>query len=391
MSAPDAAITEALGRIDLTFRDQEEFGHVGDPLHHDLSALAVVGRTLFASCDETASVERLVFDPESGTFTHHTSFPLGDVFDLPGGRDGEMDIEGLEADGRWLWVCGSHGLKRDDPVSDDLDGLDDVDWDANRAFLGRLPLVDRGDGIYKPVGTFEPLEGETRHARALSMAGKDDRGPVREMLAEDPLIGPFLDLPCKENGLDIEGLATHGDTVWLGLRGPVVGAYALVVEMRLKEKGKKNRRLKPRKRKGDKHRRRHRLYAVDLGGQAIRDLLYLDGAMYFLSGATTDLEAMQAVYVLPEWPPRKPVVRGHQLRRVIDLPVIRGSDHAEGLALFRKPTGEGDDEGGGEPRLLVAYDSPDDDRMDDPTRTVAVDEFPLPELPGDDRADTRAR
>jgi len=360
------------GTMDLVFAPKENLSHVDDPIHRDVSAIAVRGRTLFAACDETASVERLVYDPETGAFGDHKSFPLGDIFDLPDGRGGEVDIEGLEVRDGWLWACGSHSLKRDDPGADGLSGLDDIDWDENRCFLGRLPLIDRGEGVFEPVATFEALGAETRRARSLKM--DDDGGPLRRWLKKDPLIGPFVDIPCKENGLDIEGLAADGDTAWLGLRGPVVGAYALIVELELKEKRGDPRRLKPRKRDGA----RYRVYALDLAGQAIRDLLFHEGAMYVLSGATTDLEAMQSVHRIAEWPPQAGVVPPGRIERVIDLPVIRHSDHAEGLALFEED---------GKRKLLVAFDSPHENRVADETQSIAVDVYGFP---GDAKTPNRA-
>ena len=40
---------------------------------------------------------------------------LSAVADLMGGRAPEIDIEGLDHDGRYLWVTGSHSLKREKP------------------------------------------------------------------------------------------------------------------------------------------------------------------------------------------------------------------------------------------------------------------------------------
>ncbi|WP_114390211.1 DUF3616 domain-containing protein [Notoacmeibacter marinus] len=350
-------------RLPLIFQNQDRLAHIDDPIHRDVSALAVSGRTLFATCDETASIERLIFDADKGAFTDHVSFPLGSIFDLPDGIDGEMDIEGLEIADGWLWICGSHSLKRDGPDGKGLAGLDDIDWDPNRAFLGRLPLLDRGDGVFEPVALVEPVGGERREAAALKM--NDKGGPMRRRLEGDPLLGPFMSLPCKENGFDIEGFAAHGETVWIGLRGPVIGSHAIIIELQLKEKKSKARRLKPQKIDG----RRYRLYGIDLDGQAIRDLRFREGVLYLLSGATTDLEAMQAVYRIEQWPPETDIVPAHKVERVLDLPVLRGSDHAEGLCFFRRQ--EGWD-------MLIAYDSPDDDRIDDDNCMVEVDVYPMP-------------
>ena len=136
--------------VELRFQHEGELDLVEDPLREDASALAVVDRTLFTACDETATVEMLVEDGH-GHYGDHRNIALGEFFDLPDGPDGEMDIEGLAVDDGWLWVVGSHSLKRDKPDDDDdhaeaLEELTDVDVDPNRWFLGRLPLRDDGDG-----------------------------------------------------------------------------------------------------------------------------------------------------------------------------------------------------------------------------------------------------
>ncbi len=349
------------GTIDLAFSDAGELAHVNDPIFEDISSLAVIGHSIFCTCDETATIERVLLDPETFEAARHRNFALGEIFDLPGGTDGEMDIEGLSISGGFLWVCGSHSLKRDDPGDDGLKDMEDIDWDPNRGFLGRVPLIDRGDGVFDPVGVIEPVAGDKRRAAMLPMQG-GPKGVLRKMLAKDPLIGPFIGHPCKENGFDIEGLAVRGDTVLLGLRGPVLGSFAFVV--RLEMKATKDV-LKPRKLKGGG---RYALHALDLNGQGIRDLTWDGDRLLVLSGATTDLEALQSVFALEEFDPERRVYGSDALGRVLDLPVIRGSDHAEGIAACEIE---------GARRLMVAYDSPHGQRTDAASQRLTVDLFAL--------------
>jgi len=93
---------------------------VTDTLQKDLSAVARVGDSLFLACDETASVERLR-RLEDGSFGDHRHFGLDELVDLPAGADGEMDIEGLCAEDGFLWIVGSHSLKRCKPERDESD------------------------------------------------------------------------------------------------------------------------------------------------------------------------------------------------------------------------------------------------------------------------------
>jgi hypothetical protein len=355
---------EPCGTIDMAFRSPDDIAHVDSPIWQDISCLAVAGLSIFCSCDETSSVERVTYDPKTGRAEEHESFALGDAFDLPEGRAGEMDIEGIAISDGHLWVCGSHSLKRDKPKDDDLAEMEEIDWDANRGFLGRVPLLDRGEGSFTPVVRHDAMDGEPeRAARMMEMKRDRDKAPLRRMLAKDPLIGPFIDLPCKENGFDVEGLAVRGNEVLLGLRGPVLRGLALLVRMEMKVTG--DGWLKPRKLEDG---RRYSLHAIDLNGQGIRDLAWQGDRLLILSGATTDLEALQSVFALPDFRPDRLVYPLEEVGRVLDLPIIRGADHAEGIAL----TGEK-----GAERLIVTYDSPHADRTDADAHELRADVFEI--------------
>jgi hypothetical protein len=354
----------ASATLGLSFRAIDELLRVDKPLVHDLSALGGEGRTLFCAADETATVERLLLNEAGDRFEEHANFPLGEIFDLPDGPDGEMDIEGLSVQDGWLWIAGSHGLKRDGPdgAPKHFGELDDIDWDLNRGFLGRVPLLDRGEGVLEPVARIETLQGGERRAACLPM-DKKGRNAVKRMLAKDPVLGPFMAIPCKENGFDIEGLAVAGDRVFLGLRGPVVGGRATLVELRLKQT--KAGRLKPRKLADG---RRYRLHALDLGGLGIRDLLLDRGRLLILAGVSMDLDGPQAVFALDPLPEAGESFAATPPRRLLELPIRRGVDHAEGMQRIER---------GGRAELLVVYDSPAPERLDETRQEIAADVFPM--------------
>lgn len=359
--------------VELRFTHEEDLGLVEDPLREDASALAVVGRTLFTACDETATVEMLVED-DDGNYGDHRNLAMGDVFDLPDGDDGEMDIEGLAVDDGWLWVVGSHSLKRDKPDEDDdhdeaLEELTDIDVDPNRWFLGRLPLRDDGDGVFTPVDELE-VDGEDRVAGCVKM-GDDGSSTLTERMRDDEHLGPFLDVPSKDNGFDVEGIAARGDRVWLGLRGPVLRGWAVVLELRMKTK-KGGRRLKPRKIGEDG--RRYRKHFCDLGGLGIRDLVFDGDALLILSGPTMDLDGPVAIH---RWESvleveHHTVLGRDEVVRVLDLPHGEGLDHPEGIALVEP------DDRRFNPRMLVVHDNPRDGRLIADRRALVADVHPVP-------------
>jgi hypothetical protein len=348
-----------VGEVTLAFADARLTRHLDDPVAKDLSAVARIGDTLFLACDEAAGLERLrrVSDERFGDHQH---LLLGDFFTLPGGSEEEMDIEGLAVAEGYLWIVGSHALKRKKPDDDDArDGaalaqMAKVEREANRYFLGRLPLAEGGAGAFVPRAS---IGG--RHAAALG-AGRKDGGLTR-WLRKDVHLAPFLKVPSKENGLDIEGIAVRGERVWLGLRGPVLRGHAVVLDLALKETGSD--RLKPRRLETG---RRYRKHLLDTAGLGIRDLR-LDGEdMLLLVGPTMALEGTALVL---RWrgalhDTTEGLVPTDRLERVAELPYGRRTDHPEGLELWPEA---------GRGAFLVVYDAPGPRRISGDGREVRAD------------------
>jgi hypothetical protein len=273
-----------------------------------------------------------------------------------------MDIEGLAAADGYLWILGSHALKRKKPDADDGDGaealsrMEQVARERNRFFLGRLPLEEATTGVFTPRARV----GE-RGAACLRISGPG--GGLARWLREDPHLGPFLKVPAKENGLDIEGIAVRGERVWLGLRGPVLDGHAVVLELALKE-AKRSRRLKPRRIEATG--RRYRKHLLDTGGLGVRDLRLDGGDLLLLVGPTMALEG--TAHVL-RWRGAvhdevEGLVPASRLELVADLPYRRKTDHPEGLELWP-------DAGRG--AFLLVYDAPGPGRLSEGKRAVRAD------------------
>jgi Protein of unknown function (DUF3616) len=365
----ESARRKPAGTLTLQFQPHTRLVNVDAPLPQNISAVAVAGRTLFAACDETATVEHLVRTSD-GDYHQQDNIALGDHFELPEGPAGEMDIEGLAIEGDVLWITGSHSLKRDKPdlASDDnakaLDELSDIDRNANRYFLGRLPLVVDRDGVHRLARSNGKKAGRSGPA-CLKMTS-DGRNALTKVLHRDRHLAPSVSMPCKENGFDIEGLAVKGDRVFLGLRGPVLSGWAVVIELRIKPS--KPGRLKLGK-CGDKG-RRYLKHFLPLKGLGIRDLRFDGDDLLVLAGPTMSHDGTGAVF---RW--RSPIgaaddrVHAPQdFLHVIDLPYAHGVDHAEGVAVI---------DVGDARRLLVVHDSPAAARLDAAGETLVVDLFDL--------------
>jgi hypothetical protein len=366
----------------LEFHPERDELCYGKELRDGLSVALRTGSSLWLANDESVSLERLTVCQEDSTgkssFTRdHRQYALHDFLDLPLPPHGETpddineaDIEGLACDGNYLWIAGSHSLRRKQPREGDgarkaHKRLASVSLDANRYLLGRIPLVKDGDG--------HTLARETAHKgkqRSAAMLRGDERGnELTGLLREDEHLGPFLAIPGKDNGFDIEGLAVAGKHLLLGLRGPVLRGWAVVVEVALVEDVQPGRlRLAP----VDQDGRLYRKHFLDLQGLGIRDLCVQGKDILVLAGPTMDLDGPVHLF---RWrggadPGKECVLAADQLERVLELPFGRGVDHPEGIALFAS----GKD--GGE-ALLVVHDAASPSRQIGDS-TLVADVFTLP-------------
>ncbi|TDO41658.1 uncharacterized protein DUF3616 [Paractinoplanes brasiliensis] len=327
--------------------------------HTNLSAVRLDGPVLWIAGDETATLERLVADnPDApAEFADETTYRLGDFITLPGTDiEEEADVEGLARTGHFLWAIGSHSLRRKQ-IKDRHDGqkalrrLARVEGQENRQILVRLPIADI-EGLPTPVREIE-VAGEKHYAAALG--GRDD---LRSLLRRDEHLAPFLPIPGKDNGLDIEGIAVVGDRVYLGLRGPVLRGWAFVLELRPYVDPDEPDRLRLHEFDDGFTYRKH---VLKLDGLGVRDLCPDGDDLLILAGPTMDLDGPVRVY---RWhgagrTQQPTIVRGDLITRELELTYGEGDDHAEGLSYY------------GDGRLLVVYDSPAAVRLTEDDAVIA--------------------
>lgn len=319
--------------------------------HTNLSAVRQDGRCLWVAGDETATVERLTAVPgEDGRVTGYggqRTVALADLVPLPAGRDEEADIEGLACAGGWLWAIGSHSLKRkrikpEHDAAKSRRRLAKIVREDNRFILARLPLVTGDDGLPDVV-----RQDGDRTAAVLGL----NKDSITDLLEDDPHLAPFLAIPSKDNGIDIEGVAAHGDRIYVGLRGPVLRGWAVLIEIRPGTDPADPRRLRPLPLGDDGA--LYRTHFMDLGGLGIRDLCPHGDDLLILTGPSMDLDGPVRVV---RWrnaarADAPEIVTSGDLEVLGDLPYGDGDDHAEGIAVLDEPGGPGI-------RLLVVYDSP---------------------------------
>ncbi|MCY7315474.1 MAG: DUF3616 domain-containing protein [Rubrivivax sp.] len=335
----------------------------GALVHDNLSGAAFTGADwLWVAGDEACSVNRLHRLPPLADarlrFGEGRDFALADLLDLPGDAEAEADLEGMDAVDGWLWVVGSHGLKRKNakPGRTDIDNakrLAKLALDANRRLLARLPIEADAQGT--PCLVREARDGR----RAMRLKGDAQGNELTQLLAADVHIGPYLQIPGKDNGFDIEGLAVDGDRLLLGLRGPVLRGWSALLEIAVEARGGQLR-LKPLDDAGTLLRK----HFLQLEGLGIRDLHFSGDDLYLLAGPTMVLNGDIRVFC---WPAarellaanREPVrFEAEAIRESVALPHGRGTDRAE--AICDVP----DELTGGDKHWLVLYDAPGPARRD---------------------------
>jgi hypothetical protein len=325
-------------------------------LRDGLSGAQQIGDSLWVANDETTNVERLKIQVTAPgdvvRCNEHQSFQLLEYLVLPlPNQDAEIDIEGLAyaQDSGYLWVVGSHSLKRKKaeagtPAQKNIKRLSTVEADGNRFLLARIPVVQQRDAY--ALARKVDADGRT----AAQLHGNEVGNDLTAAIAEDPQLRDFLRIPGKDNGFDIEGLAVIGSRLLLGLRGPVLRGWAVLLEIEPELNDASTDTLVLKKIGPDG--RRYRKHFFALNGLGLRDLSTSGDDLLILAGPTMDQDGPVTVF---RWrggfaSDEESVVFTDQLEKVLEVPFGQGNDHAEGMCLFQS------DEQVGEV-LLILYDS----------------------------------
>jgi hypothetical protein len=218
--------------------------------------------------------------------------------------------------------------------------------------------VTTRDATLTLVREYKANDGRMLRAARLSGGPKDDA--LTRVLRDDPHLAPFLRIPSKDNGFDIEGLAAApGGRLFLGLRGPVLDGWACVLEIRVEADPRRHYELTLRDIARPGAQAAHAIYRkhfLDLGGAGIRDLCLAGRDLLILTGPPMRGKGTSQVR---RWKNALAQNREHMLReahlpRLLELPYHEKKDHAEGITIL-----------GRKDRrlwLMVIYDSVGKDR-----------------------------
>lgn len=315
-----------------------------EDLRTGLSGVARQGPHLWSIADEAAAIERLR-EVKPGEYAEHRSFPLSDLIDFPDPDDSDFDLEGIDCDGKYVWICGSHSLSRKKPDPPEHDGrlalkqLRDIRCQRNHYLLARIPLTETGE-----------LRRKDGDRRAGVLRGGDHKNELAKALCKDPVLSTFVALPDKDNGPNIEGIAVHGKKVFLGLRSPVINGWAVVLCIEVEEDGPGLLRLKKRGPEG----RLFTKHFFPCEGLGFRDLKFDGEDLLLIAGPAL---IAKSPFVLYRWTGaararNDSFIHEKNLLRLGELPTRDSRnemrDRAEGLALLN----------GEAARYLVVHDKP---------------------------------
>lgn len=328
----DTAIT-----LDYTFAEGEK--PLEKKLLKSLSGIAATGDFLWTVSDESRTLECLKRSGDGYAFARRVR--LDDFFlNFPGfGEMDELDLESIDiADGH-LWLAGSHCRVRVKPLNDGGPNSR-IESRKSRRLLGRIALT--------------PDSGALGAAQALPFNVKDP-GSLRAHLARNAFLKPFLRLPGKENGLDIEGLAILEGAAFLGLRGPLIDSYAVAVELLFDAAFQIS----------ESH-----MHFINLSGLGIRDLARDGSGIVLIAGPVSD---DAGPFKLFRWTPQR-TAAVQQADTVFLFP--SSGEKPEGLCVTKRNGARG---------AILLYDNPDKARRID-GKKYSADWLPLPNAPAKNAA-----
>ena len=238
---------------------------------------------------------------------------------------------------------------------------------AATALQHRLRLHQRSRSIIAPLtncpaiplrflhslGQFRTKDG--RVLRAARLAGGRKQDALTRALRDDPHLGPFLSIPSKDNGFDIEGLAAAPNgRLFLGLRGPVLDGWACILEIHVAARLDRNHDLTLQKittSSAAPARALYRKHFLNLGGSGVRDLCCAGRDLLILTGPPMRGKGASQVRRWKDALARngESILSAKQLPTLLELPYRSKKDHAEGITPLARRSGR--------IWLLVIYDS----------------------------------
>lgn len=232
----------------------------------DVSAIAKFGSFLVIGSDENSGdgshknyIQFLKKDAAGNYLVHSNSY----LFEGNATEGKEMDIESLAVEENDIYIIGSHSSKRQkvkatERYQDNIKTFRDskIIDERNRDWLYRLKVDDNCKELAKEKIT------------------------LRKIIKKDAVLKTFRNIPSKENGIDIEGIAVKDSWLYIGFRGPVFrNNYVPVMKLKF-----------------DDPKDSYELLYLQLGGRGIRDMTSVSDGFLIVAGAVGDGQDSYQLY-----------------------------------------------------------------------------------------------
>lgn len=164
----------------------------------------------------------------------------------------ETDAEGIAFSNGMYFLTGSHGLNKSGDLQD------------SRYFIYRVS-VNPDTGLVADFGSKKKPSAQVERSANL-----------RAIIHNDPQLSKYEGETPDKDGVNIEGIAVAGDTLYLGFRGPLLKETAVIASLSLSDAF-------------DNPKANLNRYPVNLGdGQGVRDIAAAGDGFLILSGPERD-------------------------------------------------------------------------------------------------------
>jgi hypothetical protein len=231
----------------------------------DLSAIGQVGPYLVIGGDEAVGPDKDLNIIQVLSKQEDGQYVVGDDILLPDVKNdgGELDIEGIAVDGNFIYVIGSHSFTRNKTRS-----KKSVKRNRKTFNQGKIEDEPSRDWLHRIE-----VNQQVQPVAEMSIS-------LRDVISDQEALEAFSEIPSKENGVDIEGIAVDDGWVYVGFRGPVFrDNYVPVLKFKF-----------------DQHEESAKLLFVKLDGGGIRDMAKVQDGFLIVSGPVGDAPGPYQVY-----------------------------------------------------------------------------------------------
>lgn len=229
-----------------------------DEFEKDVSAITLIDDYALIGSDEGNHLQVLKKDSEQLIYKNPKRIFLDKNVE-------ELDIEGITNNDSIVYVVCSCALTRKSVKKDKFSVNKNIE---------RLNTVskerDRSDRCKLFKFSFNSDSGTPSNIESISL---------KDILIDDPLLGRFMNIPSKENGVDIEGICVDENTLYIGFRGPVFRGNYVPIMVTTFDKAHE-----------------YKIHFVKMGGRGVRDITKVKDGFLIIGGPVGDGDSSYQLY-----------------------------------------------------------------------------------------------